>query len=106
MGSTVTTTRPLDEGQVPDTAELPVERSDAPVPFEAPQRPAPPAPPARGRVVPRTFWFFTILAVLGLSAAVGLTLVLHAVADANPFKNGLVTQRTVDRSGPAVLKAV
>jgi hypothetical protein len=32
--------------------------------------------------------------------------VIRAVGDANPFKNGIVTSRTVDRSGPAVLKAV
>jgi hypothetical protein len=106
MGSTGTTTRPLEEHDVPDTVELP----SGPVGTLAPVDPAetlqPPAPPSRPRVVPRTVWFFAIVAILGLSGAVGLGVVIHAIGDANPFKNGLVTQRTVDRSGPAVLKAV
>jgi hypothetical protein len=107
MGSTGTTTRPIDQRDVPDTVELPSERVPALAPVDTPvdtaQAPPPPAPP---RVVPRTVWFFAIIAVLGLCAAVGLGVVIRAVGDANPFKNGLVTQRTIDRSGPAVLKAV
>ena len=106
MGSTGTTTRPieqLDRAEVPDTAELPTTRGPVEPP-EPPEPPAPPAAPARG--VPRTVWFFVVVAVLGLSAAIGLSSVIRAVGDANPFKNGLVTSRTVDRSGPAVLKAV
>jgi Protein of unknown function (DUF4230) len=67
----------------------------------------PVAPSSRpARPVPRTVWFFVIIAVLGLSAALGLNLVMGGLASLNPFKNGLIQQRTVDRSGPAVLKAV
>jgi Protein of unknown function (DUF4230) len=105
MGSTGTTTRPLEQRDVPDTVELPTERAGTLAPVEAPVE-TPPAPPAQRRVVPRTVWFFAIIALLGVSGAVGLGVVIRALGDANPFKNGLVTQRTVDRSGPAVLKAV
>jgi hypothetical protein len=107
MGSTGTTTRPLDQRNGPDTAELPLVPQDPErAPDEGPAALDAPAAPVRTRVVPRTVWFFAVLAVLGLSAAVGLSMVIRAVGDANPFKNGLVTSRTVDRSGPAVLKAV
>ncbi len=115
MGSTGTTTRRLDGRDVTDTAELPVLREDTPLPAEhLPASPlpveAPPAPPAAeprvARKVPRTVWFFVILAVLGLSGALGVSLVIRAIGDANPFKNGLVQTTTVDRSGPAVLQAV
>jgi hypothetical protein len=112
MGSVGTTTRQLDQREVPDTAELPVERVEVLPPAPAPDTRGPqtppeaPAEPVRRRSVPRTVWFFAILGVLGLCAALGLSAVIRAVGDANPFKNGFVTQRTVDRSGPAVLKAV
>ncbi len=107
MGSTGTTTRRLDERDVTDTAELPVLRESAPLP-SAPPPPAPesPAEAPATRKVPRTVWFFVILAVLGLSGALGVSLVIRAIGDANPFKNGLVHATTVDRSGPAVLQAV
>jgi hypothetical protein len=107
MDSTGTTTRPLEQQDVPDTVELPSGRPGTLAPvypsLETTQAPASPASP---RAVPRTVWFFAIIALLGVSGAVGLGIVIRAIGDANPFKNGLVTQRTVDRSGPAVLKAV
>lgn len=58
------------------------------------------------RVVPRAVWFCVGLAVLILATAVGARVVMGGVAGLNPFKGGLVQKRTVDRSGPAVLKAV
>jgi uncharacterized protein DUF4230 len=107
MGSTGTTTRPLEQQDVPDTVELPSEGAATLAPVDPPVDPVQaPAPPTSPRVVPRTVWFFAIIALLGLCGAIGLGVVIRAVGDANPFKNGLVTQRTVDRSGPAVLKAV
>jgi hypothetical protein len=107
MGSTGTTTRPLEQQDVPDTVELPSEGAVTPAPIDPPVDPVQaPTAQLRARVVPRTVWFFAIIAILGVSGAVGLGIVIRAVGDANPFKNGLVTQRTVDRSGPAVLKAV
>jgi hypothetical protein len=67
----------------------------------------PPAvPPRPRRPVPRTVWFFVIVAVLGVATAVSANLVMGGLASLNPFKNGLIQQRTIDRSGPAVLKAV
>jgi hypothetical protein len=107
MGSTATTTRSHEEREVPDTVELPSGPVGTLAPVDPPvETIEAPATPARPRVVPRTVWFFAIIAILGLSGAAGLGIVIHAIGDANPFKNGLVTQRTVDRSGPAVLKAV
>jgi Protein of unknown function (DUF4230) len=67
--------------------------------------PAARAPRAR-RPVPRTVWFFVIVAVLTVAAALSANLVMGGLANLNPFKNGLIQQRTIDRSGPAVLKAV
>jgi Protein of unknown function (DUF4230) len=72
-------------------------------------RPAAAAPTerdARGVVVPRAAWAGIVVAVLVLSGAVAVRIVTGGLADLNPFKGGVVTQRTVDRSGPAVLKAV
>lgn len=68
-------------------------------------RDGPDAPrPRRG--VPRTVWFFVVIGVLIVAMGLATSLVIRALGDANPFKNGLVTSRTIDRSGPAVLKAV
>jgi len=109
MGSTGTTTRRLEERDATDTAELPVLREAEPLPAAPPppvETPASPAEPRTARKVPRTVWFFVVLAVLGLSGALGVSLVIRAIGDANPFKNGLVQTTTVDRSGPAVLQAV
>ena len=38
--------------------------------------------------------------------AAGFSLMAGAVERLNPFRNGVIQQRTVDRSGPAVLKAI
>jgi Protein of unknown function (DUF4230) len=73
------------------------------------RRPAdrpPLAPPRPRRPVPRTVWFFVIIAVLTVATALSANLVMGGLANVNPFKNGLIQQRTIDRSGPAVLKAV
>jgi hypothetical protein len=51
-------------------------------------------------------WFFVVIGVLIVAMGLATTFVIRALGDANPFKNGFVTQRTIDRSGPAVLKAV
>jgi Protein of unknown function (DUF4230) len=67
---------------------------------------APAGPPGPRRTVPRTVWFFVVIGVLIVAMGLATTFVIRALGDANPFKNGFVTQRTIDRSGPAVLKAV
>ena len=86
-----------------DTAPLPAIPDEAPLGVEPPE--GPPVPQTR-RQVPRTVWFFVIVSVLIVAMGLSVGFVIRAIGDANPFKNGLVTQRTVDRSGPAVLKAV
>ena len=63
------------------------------------------APERRGGL-PKVFWFGVALALVVVAGAVGTRVVMAGLAGLNPFKDGLVTQRTVDRSGPAVLKAV
>jgi Protein of unknown function (DUF4230) len=67
---------------------------------------APVHEPPRRHVVPRTVWFFVVIGVLIVAMGLATSFVIRALGDANPFKNGFITQRTVDRSGPAVLKAV
>ena len=93
---------PLDYGRV-EPLGSPIDPLGDRHPDDRP--PVAPMPGPR-RPVPRTVWFFVIVAVLGLSAALSLNLVMGGLANLNPFKNGLIQQRTVDRSGPAVLKAV
>jgi hypothetical protein len=110
MGAQGTTTdRPALREQV-DTAPLPVTPANLPaVPDEAPLDVEPPqgAPvPQTRRAVPRTVWFFVVVGVLVIAMGLSAGFVIRAIGDVNPFKNGLVTQRTVDRSGPAVLKTV
>lgn len=46
------------------------------------------------------------VAVLVISGAVAINLTTGALARLNPFANGVVQERTIDRSGPAVLKAI
>lgn len=92
-------TRP-DEWDRVDRPDVPAE---APLEVEPPQ--GPPVPQTR-RPVPRTVWFFVVIGVLIVATGLSVGFVIRALGDANPFKNGLVTQQTIDRSGPAVLKAV
>src|SRR6185312_3237152 len=86
--------RHLDEPGPPRRPPAPPGRPPAPPPVVA-------RAPRPRRPVPRTVWFFVVIAVLGLSAALGLNLVIGGLASLNPFKNGFIQQRTVDRSGPA-----
>jgi Protein of unknown function (DUF4230) len=110
MGAQGTTTRSPALREQEDTAPLPVTPPNLPaVPDEAPLDVEPPqgAPvPQTRRPVPRTVWFFVVVGVLIIAMGLSAGFVIRAIGDVNPFKNGLVTQRTVDRSGPAVLKAV
>jgi len=87
------------------TVEEPLPDTDTDTDTRSGARPAAPAPAPR-RGVPRFFWFCAALAVVIVAVAAGARVVLGGVSDLNPFKNGIVQQRTVDRSGPAVLKAV
>ena len=47
-----------------------------------------------------------VAGLLVIVLAVGLTVMAGAVERLNPFHNGLIQQRSIDRSGPAVLKAI
>jgi hypothetical protein len=110
MGAQGTTTRRTELRELEDTAPLPASARDLPaVPDEAPlevEPPQGPPVPQTRRPVPRTVWFFVVLGVLVVAMGLSASFVIRAVGDANPFKNGLVQQQTIDRSGPAVLKAV
>ena len=108
MGSSATTdaTREVEVPADPSretTALLPAVPEEAPLEVGPPA--GPPVPQTR-RPVPRTVWFAVIVGVLVVAMGLAASFVIRALGDANPFKNGLVTQRTVDRSGPAVLKTV
>ena len=47
-----------------------------------------------------------VAGLLVIVVAAGLTVMAGAVERLNPFHNGVIQQRSIDRSGPAVLKAI
>jgi len=99
----VSPTQPLPAGRPPSAEGVQLVGAPTdPYGDRAPIRPVERPP----RVVPRTVWFFVVVGVLIVTSALAADLVMGGLANLNPFKNGLITQRTVDRSGPAVLKAV
>jgi hypothetical protein len=65
---------------------------------------APDRPPSRS--MPRTLVAALVVGVLVICSAVALNITTGALAKLNPFRNGVVQQRTIDRSGPVVLKAI
>jgi len=99
-----------DRTTVPDRTGREKVGSEPAEPEPAEPAPAEPAPAGRApgprRAVPRTVWFAVALGVLAIAGALSARIVMAGFADLNPFRNGIVQQRTVDRSGPAVLKAV
>jgi hypothetical protein len=88
------------EAQRGDT--LPIRTDDAPA---RPAEPAQAPPPRRGGM-PRSLIAALVVAVLVISGAVALNVVTGALDKLNPFHNGLVQNRTIDRSSPVVLKAI
>ncbi|HST81619.1 MAG TPA: DUF4230 domain-containing protein [Kineosporiaceae bacterium] len=58
------------------------------------------------RAMPRTLVAAIVVGVLVISGAVALNITTGALQNLNPFRNGVVQNRTIDRSGPAVLKAI
>jgi hypothetical protein len=56
--------------------------------------------------LPRSVVAALVVGILAVAGALSLNLVSGAFERLNPFRNGIVQQRTVDRSGPAVLKAI
>lgn len=72
-------------------------------PATAPE--SPPAPVLRP-AVPKAVWFCVALAVVIVATALGARLVMGGLTSLNPFKDGVIQQRTIDRSGPAVMKTI
>jgi Protein of unknown function (DUF4230) len=62
-------------------------------------------PPAR-RTMPGSLVAALVVAVLVISCALALNITTGALDKVNPFHNGVVQQRTIDRSSPVVLKAI
>ena len=60
----------------------------------------------RRRWLPRGVTIVLALAVVVLALAAAANLVTGAVDRLNPFRDGVIQNRTVDRSGPAVLRAM
>ena len=99
------------DGEAPEPRPVslkPVDRKPVdPEPVERePVDPGPVDPGRRRPVVPKAVWAAVVVAVLIIAGAVATRVVMGGLAALNPFSNGVVQQRTVDRSGPAVLKAV
>ncbi len=68
------------------------------------QRPSAPDPGRRG--LPRGVGLALVAGILVVAGAVSLNLVSSALERLNPFRNGVVQETTVDRSGPVVLQAI
>ena len=65
-----------------------------------------PGPGHPERTVPRSAVALVVLAVVVLILAASANLFTGAVDRLNPFRNGIVQEETVDRSGPAVLRSI
>lgn len=70
-----------------------------------PEKPGSKDRPSR-RSMPRSLIAALVVGVLVICGAVALNITTGALERLNPFRNGLVENRTIDRSGPAVLKAI
>jgi len=98
------------EDRTPD-ADHPAERPAEGLAEPAAEPPAgprvePTAAAGRRTHLPGAAVACAALAVLVVAAAFGARIVMGGLPDLNPFKGGIVHPRTVDRSGPAVLKAI
>lgn len=65
-----------------------------------------PGPGRPERTVPRSAVVVLVLAFVALILAASLNMFTSAVDRLNPFRNGVVQEQTIDRSGPAVLKSI
>jgi len=97
---------PSPEAQQPRPADTLRISTDAPAPPTTPpvNRDLDRGGPRRG--LPRSLIAALVVAVLVISGAVALNSVTGALDKLNPFRNGIVQQRTIDRSSPVVLKAI
>jgi len=62
--------------------------------------------PGEPRRMPRGLGAALVIGVLVISGALALNLTTGALDRLNPFRNGFLKQENVDRSGPAMLKAI
>jgi hypothetical protein len=85
-----------DDGPEPVTEDRPARR----VPN---WRPGPGRPE---RTVPRGAVVLVVLALVVLILAASANLFTGAIDRLNPFRNGILQEETVDRSGPAVLRSI
>jgi hypothetical protein len=65
-----------------------------------------PGPGRPERTVPRVAVVVLVLAFVALILAASMNLFTGAIDRLNPFRNGVVQEQTIDRSGPAVLKSI
>lgn len=92
----------MDVDQVPRRPDI--ERAPVPPPAVPPVPPPVPTP-ARARRSPAVT-LALVAGILVVALAGAFLLVSTGLERLNPFRNGVVQETTVDRSGPAVLKAV
>jgi hypothetical protein len=86
-----------------------MEADTAPIktgtPVDGDNQPERPEPEHR-RAMPRSLVAALVVGVLIICSAVALNITTGALEGLNPFRNGVIQQRTIDRSGPAVLKSI
>jgi hypothetical protein len=91
-------TAPIDTG-------TPVS-GDGPGPDQPDSRQPDSRQPEPRRGLPRSLVAALVVGVLVICSAIALNITTGALEGLNPFRNGVIEQRTIDRSGPAVLKSI
>ena len=100
----VTQPLPVGSGDADDADDVDRQDDDAQPRSRVPNwRPGPGRPE---RTVPRSAVVLLVLALVVLILAASVNMFTGAVDRLNPFRNGIVQEQTVDRSGPAVLKSI
>ena len=93
----------IERSEAADTAESPTGEPDGAVSGSGRSPQSVPSPGVRW---PRWTPAAVVAGLLVIVLAGGLTVMAGAVERLNPFHNGVIQRRTIDRSGPAVLKAI
>jgi hypothetical protein len=100
-----------DPDRSADTQPLPSGDGDTPADDDEPHagRRIPvwgPDPARPERTVPRGAMVLLVLALVALILAASVNVFTGAIDRLNPFRDGIVQEETVDRSGPAVLRSI
>jgi hypothetical protein len=100
-----------DPDRSADTQPLPSGDGDTPADDDEPRagRRIPvwgPDPARPERTVPRGAMVLLVLALVALILAASVNVFTGAIDRLNPFRDGIVQEETVDRSGPAVLRSI